>query len=149
VASLLKRWIQSIALALASVAVLLVLLEAGVRLFVPTSRWLFLDGAAGLEARPAARLGEPARSRRHLADAVRVGALPHQSGRPDPGDRGAREGAGHDAIMIFGDSMVVGRFFGQDEIYSGRLERALRERGLPVEVINAGVQGYSTDQALC
>jgi hypothetical protein len=90
----LKRWIQSIALALASVAVLFGAARSGRALFVPTSRWLFLDGAADWKLDLQLGLGEPARSRRHLADAVRVGALPHQPGRPDPGDRGAREGAG-------------------------------------------------------
>jgi len=50
--------------------------------------------------------------------------------------------------MVFGDSMVVGRSVAQDEIYTARLEALLRERGIPADVVNAGVQGYSTDQAL-
>jgi len=51
-------------------------------------------------------------------------------------------------VMVFGDSMVVGRDVAQDRIYTARLEALLCARGLDVEVINAGVLGYSTDQAL-
>jgi lysophospholipase L1-like esterase len=51
-------------------------------------------------------------------------------------------------IMVFGDSMVVGRSLAQDETYTARLQARLRERGIAAEVINCGVQGYSTDQAL-
>jgi lysophospholipase L1-like esterase len=50
--------------------------------------------------------------------------------------------------MVFGDSMVVGRSVLQEETYTARLEARLREAGLDAEVINAGVQGYSTDQVL-
>jgi lysophospholipase L1-like esterase len=51
-------------------------------------------------------------------------------------------------IMVFGDSMVVGRAVPQELIYTARLEALLNEAGIPAEVVNAGVQGYSTDQAL-
>jgi lysophospholipase L1-like esterase len=44
--------------------------------------------------------------------------------------------------------MVVGRAVQQEVTYTARLQARLRERGLAAEVINAGVQGYSTDQAL-
>jgi lysophospholipase L1-like esterase len=144
----LKRWIQSIALALASVAVLLVLLEAGVRLFVPPSRWLFLDAAADWKLD--LQLGWVNQPDLDVTSQTPYGSVRFRT-NPDgliPATAARAKAPGTTRIMIFGDSMVVGRFFGQDEIYSARLERALRERGLPVEVINAGVQGYSTDQAL-
>jgi len=139
---------QSVALALASVVVLLLLLEAGVRLFVPPSRWLFLDGAADWKLD--LQLGWV-----NLPDLDVTSQTPYGSVRfrtnPDgliPATAQRAKTPGTTRIMVFGDSMLVGRFFAQDEIYSARLERALRERGLAVEVINAGVQGYSTDQAL-
>jgi hypothetical protein len=44
--------------------------------------------------------------------------------------------------------MVVGRSIAQDRIYTSLLEQELRKRGIEAEVVNAGVQGYATDQAL-
>ena len=51
-------------------------------------------------------------------------------------------------IMLFGDSSVVGRWVPQDETINAHLERLLRAQGVAAEVINAGVEGYATDQAL-
>ena len=143
-----KRWLQSIALAFASVAVLLLLLEAAVRVIVPPARWLFLDSAADWQLDP--QLGWV-----NKPDVDVVSQTPYGSVRfrtnPDgliPATAQRAKPPGTTRIMIFGDSMLVGRYFAQDEIYSAQLERLLRERGLVVEVINAGVQGYSTDQAL-
>ncbi len=51
-------------------------------------------------------------------------------------------------IMIFGDSVVVGRAVAKEKTVSFWLESILCKKGLAVEVINAGVQGYSTDQSL-
>ncbi|GEM_PF-6814926 len=51
-------------------------------------------------------------------------------------------------VMFFGDSTVVGRGVPQDKTVNAYLERFLLGKGIKAEVINAGVQGYSTDQAL-
>ncbi|MBI4525294.1 MAG: hypothetical protein HY695_15940 [Deltaproteobacteria bacterium] len=48
--------------------------------------------------------------------------------------------------MIFGDSTVVGRAVPQDKTIHVQLEKLLRSEGVATDVINAGVQGYSTDQ---
>jgi lysophospholipase L1-like esterase len=50
--------------------------------------------------------------------------------------------------MVFGDSTVVGRAVPQDQTIHAHLQRILKHQGLNVEVINAGVEGYSTDQEL-
>ncbi|MCX5686494.1 MAG: GDSL-type esterase/lipase family protein [Candidatus Omnitrophica bacterium] len=50
--------------------------------------------------------------------------------------------------MIFGDSFVVGREIPSDKTVNADLERILISDKIPAEVINAGVQGYSTDQVL-
>jgi len=51
-------------------------------------------------------------------------------------------------ILCLGDSQTFGNGVSQDETYPARLEALLSERahGLRVEVINAGVQGYDTEQ---
>lgn len=51
-------------------------------------------------------------------------------------------------IMIFGDSTVVGRAVAEEGRLHHQLARRLAARGTPAEVINAGVEGYSTDQSL-
>ena len=51
-------------------------------------------------------------------------------------------------VLVLGDSFTIGYEVGQDETYSAVLERYLR-RGRPdVEVINAGMSGSSTAEAL-
>ncbi|HEX6237046.1 MAG TPA: SGNH/GDSL hydrolase family protein [Acidimicrobiales bacterium] len=52
-------------------------------------------------------------------------------------------------VLVLGDSWVAGFEVDEDRTYTSRLERALTDRlGVPVQVINAGVRGYGTDQAL-
>ena len=51
-------------------------------------------------------------------------------------------------VMIFGDSTVLGRSVPRDRTVTQQLERLLSRGGVKTEVINAGVQGYSTDQVL-
>ncbi len=123
--------------------------ELGIRLFVPPAMWRFRD--AKFDWAPDPVLGwvnkpEMDESSRFAGKDVirfrtnRDGLIPFDATR--------ERVPGLSRIMIFGDSMVVGRSVPQDQIYTARLEEELRERGLEVEVINAGVQGYSTDQSL-
>ena len=56
--------------------------------------------------------------------------------------------AGIFRILVIGDSFTEGTLVELDEAYPKQLERRLRERGHQVEVINAGVGGYGTDQEL-
>ena len=51
---------------------------------------------------------------------------------------------GKKRILVIGDSFVWGYGVGQDESFAERMEKTLGD----VEVINAGVSGYSTDQEL-
>jgi hypothetical protein len=50
--------------------------------------------------------------------------------------------------MLFGDSSVLGRWVPQDLTIHVSLEGILRSKGIQAEVFNAGIEGYSTDQAL-
>lgn len=51
-------------------------------------------------------------------------------------------------ILILGDSISEGYTVNFEELFSEILKNRLRSRGIPAEVINAGVAGYSTDQEL-
>ena len=50
-------------------------------------------------------------------------------------------------ILAIGDSFTYGHGVQDDETYPAVAERVLRRRGYDVEVVNAGVPGYNTDQA--
>jgi lysophospholipase L1-like esterase len=144
-----RELLRSAALSAASLLVLLFALEAGVRLFVPAKVWRFVDASTDWQLDP--ELGwvnqpnldfegrfdeEPIRFRTSRDGLIPASAVPERA--PEKRLR----------VMVFGDSMVVGRRVQQDQIYTARLEAMLRDRGVRAEVINAGVQGYSTDQAL-
>jgi hypothetical protein len=51
-------------------------------------------------------------------------------------------------ILVIGDSAVVGFEVAEQERYTAVAERILNERGMRVEVINAGTRGWGTDQSL-
>ncbi len=66
------------------------------------------------------------------------------------GLRGAALGPkaeGTQRLVAIGDSFTYGHGVQDDETYPAVVERLLRARGHDVEVVNAGVPGYSTDQA--
>jgi lysophospholipase L1-like esterase len=136
------------ALAVASLLVLAVVLELVTRLFVPEGYWRFRDASADWQLdREIGWVNRP-----NLDTESRVkDRVVHFRTNPDgifPAETLRERKPGGLRIMVFGDSMVVGRALAQEETYTARLESRLRKRGLDVEVINAGVQGYSTDQAL-
>jgi acyl-CoA thioesterase-1 len=47
-------------------------------------------------------------------------------------------------ILLFGDSIVAGYGLNQNDFLSTQLENALKEKGLDVKIINAGVSGDTT-----
>jgi len=51
-------------------------------------------------------------------------------------------------IIGFGDSLMAGYQLDNDQSFPAQLEKALRERGYGVEVINAGVSGDTTQAGL-
>ena len=143
-----KRLLGNVGLVSLSLAVALLLLELGVRLFVPEGLWRFrdfmqdwtLDPEIGWVNRPALDVESSSPAGRVRFQTNSDGLIPAGVVR--------QKAPGVVRIMTFGDSMVVGRDLPQSENYPARLEVLLRERGIAAEVINAGVLGYSTDQAL-
>ena len=55
---------------------------------------------------------------------------------------------GTQRAVFLGDSFVVGYTVDRDDLFVDQLERALQAEGRPIEIMNAGTQGYSTDQSL-
>lgn len=139
---------KSLALSLASLVALALALELATRLFVPAGYWRYRDAAADWQLDP--EIGWVNRPNLD-AEARDLDQIVRFRTNPDglvPVETRRERKPGVLRIMVFGDSMVVGRSVRQEETYTARMEARLREAGLDVEVINAGVQGYSTDQAL-
>jgi hypothetical protein len=63
-------------------------------------------------------------------------------------ERAVDKPRGEARVLCCGDSFTWGWGVPQDEIYTAVLERRYDEAGVAVEVLNAGVGGYSTDQLL-
>lgn len=51
-------------------------------------------------------------------------------------------------VLVLGDSIVAGLEVAVESLWTTVAERALRARGLSVEIVNAGVRGWGTDQSL-
>ncbi len=63
-------------------------------------------------------------------------------------ERSVEKPPGTTRILCCGDSFTWGWGIEQDEIYTTVLEQRYADAGVAVEVLNAGVGGYSTDQLL-
>lgn len=50
-------------------------------------------------------------------------------------------------IIVLGDSMTFGHGVNNDETFPNQLERIFQEKGRHIDVINAGIKGYGTDQS--
>jgi lysophospholipase L1-like esterase len=135
-------------LTVATLILLLGLLELGVRVFVPDSRWRFEDGSG--DWRLDDEIGWVNRPNLDVTIEEQNGPVRYRTNADGlaPSDATRERTSGTARIMVFGDSMTVGRVLPQDQIYTARLAEILRARGIAAEVVNAGVQGYSTDQAL-
>ena len=146
--SRLRSAAQNGGLALLALALVFGVLELGTRLFVSPEVWRFRDASADWQIdRRIGWVNKPQsdESLRIVEEVVRYRT--NEDGI-FPWDTRRERQPGVDRVMVFGDSMVVGRSLPQDLVYTARLEERLAARGLSVEVINAGVEGYSTDQAL-
>jgi lysophospholipase L1-like esterase len=143
-----KKLLVNAGLGVLSVVFALVLLELGVRMFVAEPLWRFRDGSYDWTMDPEIGwVNRPALDVQHRWSTELIRYQTNSDGLAPVGARRERT-PGVVRIMVFGDSMVVGRDLPQEQNYPARLEAILRERGIPAEVINAGVLGYSTDQAL-
>jgi len=139
---------RSLALAVGSLVVLALVLELATRALVPEGYWRHRDATADWQIDP--EIGWVNRPNLD-AESRELDRVLRYRTNPDgvaPAEVRRERKSGVLRIMVFGDSMVVGRSLPQEETYTTRLEARLRERGLEAEVINAGVQGYSTDQVL-
>lgn len=134
---------------LGSLAVLFLVAEAAIRFLVPPAYWLFRDAASDWRADP--ELGWVQKPNLDVTTISDRGWTVEFSTNRDgvaPASAVHERSAGVARVMVFGDSVVVGRAVAADQRIEAWLGRLLGEAGIQVEVYNAGVQGYSTDQTL-
>jgi len=146
------RWRQlrlNLTLSLVSTAVLLICIETGLRLtqLAPTETLVYPDAAAW-ERNPG-----PFAPNQDFVDRFRP-SLPHHIHVNSLGFRGkdfeARKAPGTYRILCVGDSYTFGDYVDDDDTFPAGLEKRLRQAspGTPIEVVNAGVNGYTiTDEA--
>jgi len=121
--------------------------EVCVRLFVPKYIWSYRDTASDLQIDKSIGWVQKPNldisfrcddGRKRYFRTNQDGLFPYSAQRP----RKKNE----IRIMFFGDSTVVGISVPQDKNVTSVLEHLLNAEGYRAEVINAGVESYSTDQ---
>src|SRR5579864_6720010 len=131
-----------------SISVTLLIAELAVRLFVPRPQWEFRESTEDWAVDP--ELGWVQKS--NLDSTLYKGefrwTVRFQT-NPDglqPVNAVRDKSPGTLRVMIFGDSTAVGRLVPEEGRIHRQLEKLLHRKAEHVEVINAGVEGYSTDQ---
>jgi len=127
----------------------LTILEISIRIFVPNNMWQFRDATSDWQLD--ALLGWVQKPNLSVTTMTEYGWSVKFETNEDgltPSTVKRQRKTDKMRIMIFGDSTVVGRSAPQNKTINAQLELFLKKRGMDVEVINAGVQGFSTDQAL-
>jgi hypothetical protein len=94
------------------------------------------------------RYNEPGATYRHRSPDVDVEFRINNQGMRADRDYAYEKPEGVQRIVCLGDSFTAGYEVEQDETFSAVLERELNARGYRVEVLNAGVSGFSTAEQL-
>ena len=144
----LRIWAIRSALLVAVLIVVVGIGELAVRLIVPENVWRLHEGPADwLRDEVLGWVHKPNLDITSTIDGRMIHFRTNEDGITPPDAMRART-PGVTRIMLFGDSSVIGRWIPQDQTIHAHLERMLKARGLAVEVVNAAVPGYSTDQSL-
>ncbi len=125
-----------------SALIAFVLFEAGLRLFPNYSPQPVLnqfDAKLGWSKTPGKSISRGTSEFDVTFDINELGLRddPMQSTKKDPGTF---------RVLMLGDSFVLGYTVDRDQLFVDHLERWWGEEGRKVDVVNAGTEGYSTDQ---
>ena len=117
------------------------LLEIGVRVLLGTQ----VKFPRRVVAAPwGLRINEPGATYWHHSPDVLVHFRINAQGMRADNDYPYEKTPGVQRIVSLGDSFTVGYEVAVEDTFSSVLERTLNDRGYPVEVLNAGVSGFST-----
>jgi hypothetical protein len=88
----------------------------------------------------------PGRSMQRRGDSYRAHFAINELGLRDDAMSSPAKAPGVFRVIALGDSFTLGYTVERDELFVDLLERDLRAAGTPIEFVNAGTEGYSTDQ---
>ena len=140
-----RRLGAAVLLLCASVVASALVLEGGV-LLVLGEQPKFPRRVVGAEF--GVRINQPNARYRHKSADVTVHFRINGRGLRADREYPYEKAAGVRRIVSLGDSFTVGYEVEVEQTFSAVLERELRRRGHRIEVLNAGVSGYSTAEAL-
>ena len=126
---------------LVSVVMLLLVVEGGLRLigFAPRPTMNVFDAKLGWTKQPRAEI-------RRRTSEFDVTLATNSRGLREDESVGYEKPAGVKRILLVGDSFSLGYTVDRPDTISALLEKRLRAEGRNAQVVNAGTEGYSTDQ---
>ena len=126
---------------LVSLLILLLVFEGGLRLigFAPKSTMNRFDSALGWAKTPSTAI------RRHTGE-FDVTFATNSRGLREDESVGYEKPGGTQRVLVVGDSFTLGYTVDRPETITQLLQDELRAQGRSVQVVNAGTEGYSTDQ---
>jgi len=126
---------------LVSLLILALVFEGGLRLmgFSPRPTMNAFDPALGWTKTPSTSI------RRHTGE-FDVTFATNSRGLREDESLGYEKPSGERRVLVVGDSFTLGYTVDRDDTITRLLERELRAQGRPVQVINGGTEGWSTDQ---
>jgi len=128
---------------LVSLLMMALVLEGGMRLlgYGPPNTGLQFDSKLGWALRPDHGF-------KNRGAEFRVGLQTDAHGLRDDYHGDAKKPEGTYRVLCLGDSFTLGYTVAREELFVDMLEHWWQAEGRTVEVVNAGVQAYSTDQQL-
>jgi lysophospholipase L1-like esterase len=148
-----RRWLRLLFPLLTLVLALVLLAglaEIAIRFAVAPERWRFVDATHHWQLDP--RLGwvQGANLDSFSIDLLTNQAIPLRTNADGlmPATAVRERAAGVKRVLLVGDSTIVGAAVPEEQRIHNALRQLLAERGLEVEVLNAGTEGFSTDQAM-
>lgn len=134
---------------LVPLGLLLVVAEVGVRLLVPSERWKVVDATHHWQIDP--RLGwvQQPNLDSYTIDVLTNETIPLETNGDGllPQTATPRKPPETLRVLLVGDSTIVGAGVHERERIHTVLTELLADRGVRVDVVNAGTQGFATDQA--
>ena len=128
---------------------LLVVAEVGVRLFVPPERWKVIDATHHWQIDPALGWVQQPNLDSYTIDVLTNEAIPLETNGDGllPATATPRKPPEAPRVLLVGDSTIVGAGVHERERIHTVLAELLADRGIRVDVVNAGTQGFATDQS--
>lgn len=144
-----KNWLRDILTVFISLLVILGILEIAIRVFVKKERWRFKDSSSDFMSDSI--LGWKHRNNYSTIN-YDIGIEPIKFSTNEDGLRPQwikpqKKNAHVFRILLVGNSTVAARWVTENQTPHYYLDSILRAKGIQCEVINAGVEIYSTDQA--